>query len=173
MRNLDALLTSLVNIDRHSLPLRGSNDEWDRVAANLNLMLDRIETLMGRSSQCSSGVSSSHSRRGRPTPVCVVGQALRRPTASPGVELTLNPYPLPATKFRSRLASELLVGLTGRYVIWWLSLRAATQCGSKPVSGRGLPQRNCLCIERLRQRKSVKNLLTIVRHDSERYSKKS
>jgi signal transduction histidine kinase len=28
------------------IPLRGSNDEWDRVAENLNLMLDRIETLM-------------------------------------------------------------------------------------------------------------------------------
>lgn len=33
------------------IPLRGSNDEWDRVAENLNQMLDRIETLMGRSSR--------------------------------------------------------------------------------------------------------------------------
>ena len=29
------------------IPLRGTSDEWDRVAENLNLMLDRIETLMG------------------------------------------------------------------------------------------------------------------------------
>jgi methyl-accepting chemotaxis protein len=28
------------------IPLRGTNDEWDRVAENLNQMLDRIETLM-------------------------------------------------------------------------------------------------------------------------------
>ncbi len=28
------------------IPLRGTNDEWDRVAENLNSMLDRIETLM-------------------------------------------------------------------------------------------------------------------------------
>jgi methyl-accepting chemotaxis protein len=26
------------------IPLRGTNDEWDRVAENLNLMLERIET---------------------------------------------------------------------------------------------------------------------------------
>ena len=26
------------------IPLRGTHDEWDRVAENLNLMLDRIET---------------------------------------------------------------------------------------------------------------------------------
>ncbi len=33
------------------IPLRGSHDEWDRVAENLNLMLDRIETLMGQASK--------------------------------------------------------------------------------------------------------------------------
>jgi signal transduction histidine kinase len=39
------------------IPLRGSNDEWDRVAENLNLMLDRIETLMGEVKQMSDNVA--------------------------------------------------------------------------------------------------------------------
>jgi signal transduction histidine kinase len=39
------------------IPLRGSNDEWDRVAENLNLMLDRIETLMGEVKQMSDSVA--------------------------------------------------------------------------------------------------------------------
>ncbi|MGB8609788.1 MAG: ATP-binding protein [Bradyrhizobium sp.] len=39
------------------IPLRGSNDEWDRVAENLNLMLERIETLMGEVKQMSDNVA--------------------------------------------------------------------------------------------------------------------
>jgi signal transduction histidine kinase len=39
------------------IPLQGSNDEWDRVAENLNLMLDRIETLMGEVRQVSDNVA--------------------------------------------------------------------------------------------------------------------
>jgi signal transduction histidine kinase len=39
------------------IPLRGSHDEWDRVAENLNLMLDRIETLMGEVKQASDSVA--------------------------------------------------------------------------------------------------------------------
>jgi signal transduction histidine kinase len=39
------------------IPLRGSNDEWDRVAENLNLMLERIETLMGEVKQVSNNVA--------------------------------------------------------------------------------------------------------------------
>jgi signal transduction histidine kinase len=39
------------------IPLRGSNDEWDRVAENLNLMLDRIETLMGEVKQVSDNLA--------------------------------------------------------------------------------------------------------------------
>src|ERR1700676_2791433 len=39
------------------IPLRGSHDEWDRVAENLNLMLDRIETLMGEVKQVSDNVA--------------------------------------------------------------------------------------------------------------------
>lgn len=39
------------------IPLRGTNDEWDSVAENLNLMLDRIETLMGEVKQVSDNVA--------------------------------------------------------------------------------------------------------------------
>jgi signal transduction histidine kinase len=39
------------------IPLRGTDDEWDRVAENLNLMLDRIETLMGEIKQVSDNVA--------------------------------------------------------------------------------------------------------------------
>src|SRR5258706_2589951 len=39
------------------IPLRGSHDEWDRVAENLNLMLDRLETLMGEVKQVSRHVA--------------------------------------------------------------------------------------------------------------------
>ena len=39
------------------IPIRGSHDEWDRVAENLNLMLDRIETLMGEVKQVSDNVA--------------------------------------------------------------------------------------------------------------------
>ena len=39
------------------IPLRGTHDEWDRVAENLNLMLDRIETLMGEVKQMSDNVA--------------------------------------------------------------------------------------------------------------------
>ncbi len=39
------------------IPLRGTNDEWDRVAENLNQMLGRIETLMGEVKQVSDNVA--------------------------------------------------------------------------------------------------------------------
>jgi signal transduction histidine kinase len=39
------------------IPLHGSHDEWDRVAENLNLMLDRIEALMGDVKQVSDNVA--------------------------------------------------------------------------------------------------------------------
>jgi signal transduction histidine kinase len=39
------------------IPLRGTNDEWDRVAENLNLMLDRIKILMGEIKQVSDNVA--------------------------------------------------------------------------------------------------------------------
>jgi signal transduction histidine kinase len=39
------------------IPLRGTHDEWDRVAENLNLMLDRIETLMGEVKQVSDNLA--------------------------------------------------------------------------------------------------------------------
>jgi signal transduction histidine kinase len=46
----------LSGLDRR-IPLRGSNDEWDRVAENLNLMLGRIEALMGEVRQVSDNVA--------------------------------------------------------------------------------------------------------------------
>jgi signal transduction histidine kinase len=39
------------------IPLRGSNDEWDRVAENLNQMLERIETLVGEVKQVGDNVA--------------------------------------------------------------------------------------------------------------------
>jgi len=39
------------------IPLRGTHDEWDRLAENLNLMLDRIEALMGEVRQVSDNVA--------------------------------------------------------------------------------------------------------------------
>ena len=46
----------LSGLDRR-IPLRGSHDEWDRVAENLNLMLDRIEVLMSEVKQVSDNVA--------------------------------------------------------------------------------------------------------------------
>jgi signal transduction histidine kinase len=39
------------------IPLRGSRDEWDELARNLNSMLDRIEMLMGEVKQVSDNVA--------------------------------------------------------------------------------------------------------------------
>jgi signal transduction histidine kinase len=39
------------------IPLRGSRDEWDQLAQNLNLMLDRIEALMGEVKQATDNVA--------------------------------------------------------------------------------------------------------------------
>ncbi len=39
------------------IPLRGTRDEWDQLAANLNLMLDRIELLMGEVKQVTDNVA--------------------------------------------------------------------------------------------------------------------
>ena len=39
------------------IPLRGTHDEWDQVAESLNLMLDRIETLMGQVLQVTDNVA--------------------------------------------------------------------------------------------------------------------
>jgi signal transduction histidine kinase len=39
------------------IPLRGTRDEWDELAANLNSMLDRIEALMGEVKQVSENVA--------------------------------------------------------------------------------------------------------------------
>ena len=39
------------------IPLRGTHDEWDELAENLNLMLDRIEALMGEVKQVTDNVA--------------------------------------------------------------------------------------------------------------------
>ncbi len=39
------------------IPLRGTRDEWDQLADNLNLMLDRIEALMGEVKQVTDNVA--------------------------------------------------------------------------------------------------------------------
>jgi signal transduction histidine kinase len=39
------------------VPLRGSQDEWDQLAGNLNSMLDRIEVLMGEVKQATDNVA--------------------------------------------------------------------------------------------------------------------
>jgi signal transduction histidine kinase len=39
------------------IPLRGTHDEWDQLARNLNLMLDRIEALMGEVKQATDNVA--------------------------------------------------------------------------------------------------------------------
>ena len=39
------------------IPIHGSRDEWDRVAENLNQMLDRIQTLMGEVKQASDNIA--------------------------------------------------------------------------------------------------------------------
>ena len=39
------------------MPLRGTRDEWDRLAQNLNLMLSRIEELMTEVKQVSDNVA--------------------------------------------------------------------------------------------------------------------
>lgn len=39
------------------IPLRGTNDEWDQLASNLNSMLDRIETLLAEVKQVSENVA--------------------------------------------------------------------------------------------------------------------
>jgi signal transduction histidine kinase len=39
------------------IPVRGTHDEWDELAANLNMMLDRIEALMGEVRQVTDNVA--------------------------------------------------------------------------------------------------------------------
>jgi methyl-accepting chemotaxis protein len=65
--------------------LRGSHDEWDRVAENLNQMLDRIETLMVEVKQVGDNVARSahaahaHARTARESLSCAAQQRDTRP----------------------------------------------------------------------------------------------
>jgi signal transduction histidine kinase len=58
IEQIDATSRAIMLSGLHQrIPLRGTHDEWDRVAENLNLMLDRIETLMGEVKQVSDNVA--------------------------------------------------------------------------------------------------------------------
>ena len=61
------------------IPLRGTQDEWDELAANLNTMLDRIETLMGEVRQFTDNVA--HDLR---TPLTRMRSRLEKAQAVPG-----------------------------------------------------------------------------------------
>ncbi|HEY1545034.1 MAG TPA: ATP-binding protein [Xanthobacteraceae bacterium] len=60
------------------IPLRGTRDEWDQLAANLNLMLDRIEALMGEVKQVTDSVA--HDLR---TPLARIRGRLERASTRP------------------------------------------------------------------------------------------
>ncbi len=56
--SINAISRSIMQSDLgQRIPLRGTRDEWDRLAQNLNLMLDRIETLMGEVKQATDNVA--------------------------------------------------------------------------------------------------------------------
>jgi signal transduction histidine kinase len=66
-------------LDRR-IPLRGTNDEWDELAENLNSMLSRIEALMGEVRQFSDNVAHDLRTplariRGRLEKACYDGQS--------------------------------------------------------------------------------------------------
>jgi signal transduction histidine kinase len=60
------------------IPLRGTRDEWDQLAANLNTMLDRIEALMGEVKQVTDNVA--HDLR---TPLARIRGRLEKASARP------------------------------------------------------------------------------------------
>src|SRR5215467_12052284 len=60
------------------IPRKGTRDEWDQLADNLNLMLDRIEGLMGEVKQVSDNVA--HDLR---TPLARMRGRLEKASASP------------------------------------------------------------------------------------------
>jgi signal transduction histidine kinase len=58
IESINAISRSIIRSDLGKrIPLRGTRDEWDRLAQNLNLMLDRIETLMGEVKQATDNVA--------------------------------------------------------------------------------------------------------------------
>ena len=60
------------------IPLRGTRDEWDQLAGNLNMMLDRIEVLMGEVKQATDNVA--HDLR---TPLTRIRARLEKASARP------------------------------------------------------------------------------------------
>ncbi len=58
IESINAISRSIMQSDLGKrIPLRGTRDEWDRLAQNLNRMLDRIETLMGEVKQATDNVA--------------------------------------------------------------------------------------------------------------------
>ena len=58
IESINAISRSIMQSDLGKrIPLRGTRDEWDRLAQNLNLMLDRIERLMGEVKQATDNVA--------------------------------------------------------------------------------------------------------------------
>jgi signal transduction histidine kinase len=62
------------------IPVRGTRDEWDQLAENLNLMLDRIEALMGEVKQVTDNVA--HDLR---TPLARIRGRLEKALGKPDV----------------------------------------------------------------------------------------
>ena len=60
------------------IPQRGTRDEWDQLAGNLNMMLDRIEVLMGEVKQATDNVA--HDLR---TPLTRIRARLEKASARP------------------------------------------------------------------------------------------
>jgi signal transduction histidine kinase len=58
IESINAISRAIMHSDLDKrVPLRGTDDEWDRVAENLNSMLDRIETLMQEIKQVTDNVA--------------------------------------------------------------------------------------------------------------------
>jgi signal transduction histidine kinase len=58
IESINATSRAIMRSDlKQRIPLRGSNDEWDQVAGNLNSMLDRIERLMVELKQATDNVA--------------------------------------------------------------------------------------------------------------------
>jgi signal transduction histidine kinase len=58
IESINATSRAIMESDlKKRIPLRGTDDEWDQVAGNLNSMLDRIERLMGELRQATDNVA--------------------------------------------------------------------------------------------------------------------
>ncbi len=80
IESINATSRAIMQSDlKKRIPLRGSDDEWDQVAGNLNSMLDRIERLMGELKEATDNVA--HDLR---TPLTRIRGRLERAYNQPG-----------------------------------------------------------------------------------------